>query len=159
MLALTYGIKNVGLKKSFLVSFVVGIFHFFMPLIGNCIGISIFEYTFIKPRYILFLIFLILSLDMLIHFFEKEEKTGELNMLGIIIFALSVSFDSLSVGLAIRFIYDNIFITLITFLIITFFITLLGFMVGSKISNKLGKLSFLLSSLTLFTYSIYVLTN
>ena len=159
MLALTYGVQNIGIKKSILVSFIVGIFHFIMPLIGNSIGISIFEYTFIKPRYILFLIFLILSIDMLIHFFEKEAKKSKLNTLGIIIFALSVSFDSMSVGLGIRYVYDNIFISFTTFFLISCMLTMVGFFLGSKISGKLGKYSYLLSSLTLCIYSIYMLTK
>lgn len=159
MLAVAYGIKNIGLKKSLIISITVGMFHFIMPLIGNYLGISLFEYTYIKPKYILFLIFLILSMDMLIHFFEKTPKLRNLNLFGVILFALSVSFDSLSVGLGISLIYDNILLACACFCIISFILTFLGFCIGSKISKKLGNFAFLLSFVTLLIYSIYVLTK
>ena len=146
-LSISYGISKVNIKNVILTSLLVGIFHFFMPLIGNYIGTSLFEYTIFKPKYILFLVFLILSIDMFIHFFQKEEKTRNLNMVGTLFFAFTVSFDSLSVGLGIRFLYDNILVCV------------LGFYLGEKLSNKVGKYSFLFGSITLFIYSIWILTK
>ena len=59
-LAIAYGIEKVKLKNIIITAIIVGLFHFFMPLIGNYLGISLFEYTIIKPRYVLFLVFLII---------------------------------------------------------------------------------------------------
>ena len=59
-LALSYGIKDIKLKNVTITAITVGIFHFFMPLIGNYVGISLFEYTIIKPKYVLFFVFLLL---------------------------------------------------------------------------------------------------
>lgn len=53
-LALSYGIIKVSNIKAILTAIIVGIFHFFMPLLGNKLGISIFSYTTFKPKYILF---------------------------------------------------------------------------------------------------------
>lgn len=158
-LSISYGIRKISIKNIILTSLAVGIFHFFMPLIGNYIGLSLFEYTIFKPRYILFLVFLILSIDMFIHFFEKEEKIRNLNLFGILFFAFSVSFDSLSVGLGIRYLYDNIFTCVSIFCIISSFFTVIGFCLGRKISNAIGKYSFLLGSITLFLYSVWMLTK
>ena len=52
---------------------------------------------------------------MFMHFFEEKPKIRPLNMIGTLLFALSVSFDSFSVGIGINYIYDNILI--ITYLI------------------------------------------
>ena len=70
-LSISYAINKISLKKAILTAVFVGIFHFFMPLLGNMIGFSLFNYTLFKPKLILFVVFLILSIDMIIHFFEK----------------------------------------------------------------------------------------
>ena len=158
-LAIAYGIEKVKSKNIIITAIIVGLFHFFMPLIGNYLGISLFEYTIIKPRYVLFLVFLILSIDMFMHFFEEKPKIGPLNMIGTLLFALSVSFDSFSVGIGINYIYDNILIITSCFCIISFSFTLIGFYLGKKLSNSIGKYSFLIGSLTLFLYSLMVLVK
>ncbi len=158
-LAISYGIKNVSIKNVIITAITVGIFHFFMPLLGSFIGTPLFEYTIIKPRLVLFLVFLILSLDMFIQFFEEKPKIRELNVIGTLFFAVSVSFDSLSVGLGLKYIYDNILIAIFTFCIISAFFTTMGFILGKKLSEKIGKYSFLVGSITLFFYSIWILTK
>ena len=158
-LAIAYGIEKVKLKNVIITAITVGLFHFFMPLLGNYLGISLFEYTIIKPRYVLFLVFLILSVDMFMHFFEEKPKIRPLNMIGTLLFALSVSFDSFSVGIGINYIYDNILIIISCFCIISSLFTLIGFYFGKKLSNSIGKYSFLVGSFTLFLYSLMVLTN
>lgn len=158
-LALSYGIKNIKLKNVIITAITVGLFHFFMPLLGNYVGVSLFEYTIIKPKYVLFAVFLILSIDMFTHFFEENPKIRPLNIIGTLIFAISVSFDSFSVGIGINYIYDNIIMTVLSFCIISGIFTVLGFWLGKKINKRIGKYSFLLGSLTLFLYSLVVLTK
>lgn len=158
-LSISYGIKKVSIRKVILTALTVGLFHFFMPLVGSVIGISLFEYTVFKPKFILFLVFLILSIDMFIHFFEKEEEIRTLNLLGILFFSFSVSFDSLSVGLGIKYLYDNILVCVSIFCIISAIFTSIGFYLGKKISTTIGKYSFLLGSITLFLYSVWILTK
>ncbi len=158
-LSISYGIKKVSLKNIILTSLMVGIFHFFMPLIGNYIGLSLFEYTIFKPKHILFIVFLILSIDMFVQFFEKDEKFKNLNLFGTLFFASTVSFDSLSVGLGIRYLYDNIFVCVSIFCIISASFTYIGFCIGKKISNVVGKYSFLLGSIIFFLYSVWLLTK
>lgn len=158
-LSLSYGIKHVSIKNVIITAITVGLFHFFMPLLGSLIGVPLFEYTIIKPRFILFLVFLLLSIDMFTHFFEEKPKVRELNVIGTLFFAASVSFDSLSVGLGLKYIYDNILIALLSFCMISAFFTALGFFLGKKLSEKIGRYSFLAGSITLFLYSIWILTK
>lgn len=158
-LAMSYGIKKISIKKVILTSIIVGIFHFFMPLIGDKIGVNLFEYTFIKPKFIMFLVFLILSFDMFLSFFKKKEEINHLSMLGTILFAFSVSFDSLTVGLGIRYLYNNIILSVSIFCVISAVFTLFGFFFGKKLSKSIGNYSFLFGSIILFLYSIGILTN
>lgn len=158
-LSLSYGIKQVPIKKIIITALTVGIFHFFMPLLGSIIGTPLFSYTIIKPRIVLFLVFLLLSIDMFTHFFEEKPKIRKLNIIGTLLFAISVSFDSFSVGLGLTYIYDNILIALLSFCSISATFTCLGFWLGKKLSEKIGKYSFLAGSVTLFLYSIWILTK
>lgn len=158
-LALSYGIYNISFKKAFITSSIVGLFHFFMPLLGNIIGKSIFEYTIIKPRYVLFIVFLILSIDMFLHFLEKERKIRKLTVFGMLFFAISVSFDSFSVGIGINYLFNNILLVVTTFCLISFIFTLFGFILGKKISSFAEKYSFLLGGSILLSYSILMLTK
>lgn len=158
-LAFSYGIKNISIKNIIITALTVGIFHFFMPLFGNMIGTSLFSYTIIKPKIVLFIVFLLLSIDMFTHFFEEKPKVRNLNLIGTIFFATSVSFDSFSVGLGLSYIYNNVLICLITFCLISSIFTCIGFFLGKKVSEKIGKYSFLIGSITLFLYSIWVLTK
>lgn len=158
-LALSYGLNKISKKSIVLTTLFVGVFHFFMPLLGNLVGISLFEYTVFKPKYILFMVFLILSVDMFMHFFEEKPKLRVLNIIGIILFSFSVSFDSFSVGLGINYLYDNIILCVLTFSVISLLFTLFGFTLGKVISEKIGKYSFIIGSITLFMYSLWVLTK
>ena len=158
-LALSYGLNKISKKSIALTALFVGIFHFFMPLLGNLVGISLFEYTVFKPKYILFMVFLILSVDMFMHFFEEKPKLRVLNVIGIILFSFSVSFDSFSVGLGINYLYDNIILCVLTFSVISLLFTLFGFILGKVISRKIGKYSFIMGAITLFMYSLWVLTK
>lgn len=157
-LAFSYGIKNVSKKNIIITALTVGTFHFFMPLLGNLIGVSLFEYSIIKPKIVLFLVFLILSIDMFIHFFDKEPKIRELTILGTLLFSFSVSFDSFSIGIGLNYLYSNLFLSFLIFCLISFIFTVLGFVLGKVLSKKMGKYGFLIGGVILFIYSIWVLT-
>ena len=138
-ISLAYGIYKIPIKKVVLTSITVGIFHFFMPILGNIIGNKLFLYTIIKPKYIVFLIFLVLSIDMIIHFFEKTPKIRKLTIFGVLFFAFSVSFDSFSVGLGLNYIYDGILVSVTCFCLISMLFTLFGFILGKNIQKSTKK--------------------
>lgn len=158
-LAFSYGIKGISLKNIIITAITVGLFHFFMPLLGNYFGISLFSYTVLRPKFIMFFVFLILSLDMITHFFDDNEKIRKLDIIGTLLFAISVSFDSLSVGLGLSYLSDNIILSCLSFCFISSFFTLLGFELGKKLSEKIGKYSFLFGGVILLFYSVWILTK
>lgn len=158
-LAFSYGIKNENKKRMIIVSILVGIFHFFMPLIGNYVGINLFQYIYIKPKIILFFIFLFISLDMLVSFLEDSKNLKKLSVFGMLFFAFSVSFDSFSIGLGLNYIYNNVLLSVLTFSITSFLFTYTGYLLGKKISSSYGRYAFLIGSILLFLYSLKILTN
>lgn len=158
-LAFSYGIKGIHLKKIVITAITVGLFHFFMPLLGNYLGVSLFSYTILKPKFIMFFVFFLLSLDMITHFFDDKEKIRKLDIFGTLLFATSVSFDSFSVGLGLSYLSDSIILSCFTFCLISSFFTLLGFEFGKKLSEKIGRYSFLLGGVILLFYSVWILTK
>lgn len=158
-LSISYGILNLSKKTIVITSLIVGLFHFFMPFLGSICGDFLFKYIIIKPKYVIFVVFLLLSIDMFLNFFETKPKLRNLNIFGIILFALSVSLDSFSVGLGLNYLYDNLLFSLACFCVISGITTLIGFIFGKYMSKSVGKYSFLIGSISLFIYSIWVLTN
>lgn len=149
--------KNI--KQVIITSLFVGLFHFFMPLIGNFIGVNLFLYTIFKPKYILFLVFLMLGIDMFISYLNDNHKNRKLNIIGIILFSFSVSFDSLTVGLGISYLYNNIISVVTTFSCISAIFTFMGFYFGNVLSKKIGKYAYLIGSIAFLIYSFWILTN
>ena len=156
-LAISYGILKIKFKYAIITAITVGIFHFFMPLLGNFFGNYLFLNTFIKPKLLLFFVFLFLSISMFINFFKPKEKTLSLNIISSILFAISVSIDSFSVGIGIEYLYSKIFVATFTFLLISSLITMFGFWLGRLISKDARNYAYILGGVILFLYAIYTL--
>ena len=133
----------------------VGVFHFFMPLLGNIIGLSIVNFLNLASNIILGSVLIILGLNLAFHYFKDETAEIKLNLLGIIIFALSVSIDSFSVGLGINDITKNYILASILFAFCSASFTYLGIIIG-KYSNKIiGKYAIILGILLLLFLGIF----
>ena len=65
-LALIYGTLNMRSKINNIMSITVGIFHFFMPILGYTIGQIILNIIRINPNILVGIIFIILAIEMLI---------------------------------------------------------------------------------------------
>jgi len=94
---------------------------------------------------------------MILSFFEKNKKLSILNIFGIILFAISVSLDSFSLGIGITYLYENIYLSCFIFCVISMLFTLIGFLLGNKLSYKIGKYSYLLGGMILLIYSFIVI--
>ena len=133
----------------------VGIFHFFMPLLGNIVGLGLINLLNLASNVILGSVLIILGINLAIHYIKDETTTINLNLLGIIFFALSVSIDSFSVGLGITDITNNYFLASIIFAFCSASFTYLGIIIG-KYSNKIiGKYAIILGILLLLFLGIF----
>lgn len=152
-LAILYGTLNFNMKKIMFLSSSVGMFHFFMPLIGNTVGQLIMSFVSIKSNEIVGIIFLFLSIEMLISLFREENAVDLKEFWSIILFAFTVSIDSFSVGIGLSVIYSNRFLAVLVFSVISFLFTFLGLLLGRFLSQKLGKASILIGSIVLLCLS------
>ncbi len=137
----------------------VGIFHFFMPLLGNFIGITLINLLDLASNIILGTVLIVLGINLAIHYFKDETAKINLNIIGIIIFALSVSIDSFSVGLGINDITNNYYIASIIFALCSAAFTYLGIIIGKYSSKLIGKYAIILGIFLLLILGIFHLFN
>ena len=122
-------IRNNKYLKFF--PFIVGIFHFFMPIIGNKIGISIMNY------------------------FKKEEININLSFISILFLAFSVSIDSFTVGLGISDITNKFMLSSFIFSVCSFSFTSLGLIIGKYSSKLIGNYASIIGILLLILLGIF----
>ncbi|MCI9280660.1 MAG: hypothetical protein HFI49_00145 [Bacilli bacterium] len=134
-LSLSLGTFNITNKQALKLSIIVGIMHFFMPIIGMLLGEKLINLFELQCDFLLGVILLFIAIQMIIDLIKHEENSFNLNILGMFLFALGVSLDSFSVGLGIKAITDNINLATSIFAICSFIFTFTGIMIG-KFANK-----------------------
>ena len=153
-LALGYGTIGLTTKDTFKISMLVGIFHFFMPLIGLSLGIFITTKLHINSHFIMGIVLLFIALEMIIEMIKHEEKSINLKFISLLLFALSVSLDSFSTGIGLEAITKKYYIATTIFSIISFFITYLGLILGKYINLIFGNYAKILGIILLTTIGI-----
>ncbi len=152
-LSLSLGTINPSKKQIFLTATTIGLFHLFMPLIGSSLGFLLKNNLILNNNYLSSLIFLILGIEM---YFDnkKEDNTKELKFYIILLIALTVSIDSLSVGLAYSISNENVFLASSIFMILSMIFTYIGLSIGKKIKDNFPEKANLLGSTIMFIMSI-----
>lgn len=153
-LSLCYGTLNIPKSKCIALSLVVGIFHFFMPLLGLTVGNMIIGKIIIDGKYIVLIILSLIGIDMILSSFKDEEKKVLTSFAGIILFAFSVSIDSFSTGLGLNLITNNILSAVIIFSLTSSIFTYLGVKLGTKLNEKFGKISNIIGGTVLILIGI-----
>jgi len=152
-LALVYGIILYSKKRKFILSLIVGIYHFFMPLIGMIFGNILGKINIISLDLVSFLILLYIGIDLILSTLKKEDKIST-NNFGLIIFGLSVSLDSLTLGIGLNSITNNYLLASTTFSITSLIFTYLGLNLGNVIGNKIGSYSKIVGGIVLIIIAI-----
>lgn len=157
-LSMAYGMLNLKNKLIRIISIMVGIFHFFMPLLGNYLGELILSMIPFNASLIIGSVFLCLALQLLFSLFKKEELVPLNNFISIILFAFTVSLDSFSVGIGLNAISEKHFYCSLIFMTVSFLFTYFGLKAGSKLNNIIGNKAQLVGVILLFLLSInYIL--
>ena len=99
------------------------------------------------------LILIYIGIDLIISNSKKEERL-EISKIGFIIFGLSVSIDSLTVGIGLKAITNNFFLSSITFSLTSLIFTYLGLSIGNIIGSKIGSYSKILGGIVLIIIAI-----
>lgn len=156
-LSLTIGsiINNSKVLK--ILPLLVGIFHFFMPLIGTILGIKVIELFNVASNILLGFILLVLGIHLLTQLRKENNLNLNLTFVGALSFAFSVSIDSFSVGLGMSNITNNYLLSFFIFSILSFSFTTLGLILGKYTSDILGRKANIIGIILLLVLGIYYL--
>lgn len=153
-LAIIYGTINLDKKIEKIMGITVGVFHFFMPIIGYYLGKLILNIIRINPDIIVGVIFILLGLEMIVSIKKEEQVKILTNLTSVIFFAFTVSIDSFSTGIAFGATSTVIFLPSIIFSIISGLFTYLGLIFGKKLSTTFGDITTLLGAIILIILGI-----
>lgn len=151
-LALAYGTLSFKEKDIKILSMIVGIYHFFMPLIGMAVGNIIIKILPIPKELIVLIVFSVIGIQMIIS--TKEGEIKVLSIFEMLSFALAVSIDSFSVGLGLKTIYKVPIVCSLIFMSVSFLFTFFGLKLGKKLNDKIGNSATKLGGLMLIILGI-----
>lgn len=153
-LAMIYGTLDLKSNMRKLMSIMVGIFHFFMPILGYQIGELILKVIRVNPDILVGIIFMILGIEMLLSL-KKEEKVKILTgILSVVLFAFTVSIDSFSIGIGFGVANVNMLLPCIIFSLTSAIFTYMGVLLGKKLSDHFGSITTLIGSIILVILGI-----
>ena len=154
-LSFSYGTLNINKKDRVILSSLVGLFHFFMPILGLFIGNIILKYIIIDLDILLAIIISLIGIEMIISSIKKEDNTMLLSLLSFILFAFSVSIDSFSVGIGLKGINNNCLQVSIIFSLCSFIFTYIGLILGTKLSDLVGRYAKTIGGIILIGLGVY----
>jgi manganese efflux pump family protein len=157
-IGLGMGMVKLRYKQIFKVGITIGIFHMMMPLCGMFLGRMLSDHFGNIAAFIGGLLLLVLGIQMIIASFREDKDMLVTPMgIGLIIFAISVSLDSFSVGLSLGIFGTRTFLTIMMFGLMSMILTWVGLIVGKKVQGWLGSYSEALGGCILLAFGLKIL--
>ncbi len=154
-LALLYGTLNLDKKVIRMISLTVGIFHFFMPLIGYLFGDMLSFFLTFNANLLVGTIFLVLAVEMVLSL-RKEETVSEIvGFFSYLLFGFTVSIDSFSIGIGIGSLNGPVLLPCILFSLVSATFTYFGLLFGKSLASRYGKYSVFFGSILLFLLALH----
>lgn len=153
-LALIYGTQSISKRNKIILSIIVGIYHFVMPLLGVFLGNVILKYLVINLSIVVSIIFLFIGIEMIISSMKDDSHDFVVSIFGFLIFGLSVSIDSFTTGIGLNVINNNYLEVSSIFCIVSGSFTYLGLILGNKLCSIFGKLSTIIGGVILIILGI-----
>ena len=154
-LSIIYGIYGLSIRNKILLSCIVGAFHFIMPIMGLFFGSIIMKYFIFSTNLVVGVIFFIIGISMIISCFRDDNINILVNLVGFLLFGMSVSVDSFTTGIGLSLINNNYLMVSFIFMIISGILTYLGLSFGKILNIKFGNLSNLIGGAIMIILSLY----
>lgn len=152
------GMFQLRLRQIFHIGLTIGMFHVWMPLLGITAGKFLSHQFGAIAGYAGGFLLLVLGLQMIWSSIQKEEnKLITPRGLGLLLFALSVSLDSFSVGLTLGIYGAKTILVLIFFGGAATILTWVGLLVGRKVQGWIGSYSEAFGGSILLAFGIKLL--
>lgn len=153
-LSILYGTLGLSRNKIIILSLVVGVFHFFMPVLGNILGSIIVKYIHLNLDILVGIIFLVIAIEMIISLFKEEEIKSITGIGSLLLFGFTVSIDSFSVGIGLKALSNNILLSVSIFSLVSFLFTFVGLLIGKKLNDIFGYIATMIGSIILIVLSL-----
>ena len=154
-LSLVYGTQGLEKIEKIILAITVGVFHFFMPLIGFCFGSLIMKYFVFNLNLVVGIFFLIIGIEMVISSNSKENVRGLVSFVYYLFFGFSVSLDSLTTGIGLSAISNNYLFVASLFMIVSGIFTYFGLILGGRLSEKFGRYATISGGVILILLALY----
>lgn len=152
------GLIKLRLRQIFYIGVTIGVFHIWMPLVGMLIGRLLTDTFGTIATLLGGGLLILLGIQMVVASFKKDDEPLITPVgFGLIVFALSVSLDSFSVGLSLGIYGAKTFLTVAIFGIVSMVLTWIGLLVGKRVQNWLGSYSEALGGAILLAFGIKLL--
>jgi putative Mn2+ efflux pump MntP len=152
------GLIPLRLRQILYIGITIGIFHVWMPLMGILIGRFLSDQFGTIASVMGGVLLLLLGIQMIISSFKKEDEPMITPIgFGLVIFSLSVSLDSFSVGLSLGIYKAHAIVTVLMFGLVSMVLTWVGLLLGRRVQDWLGKYSEALGGSILFAFGIKLL--
>jgi manganese efflux pump family protein len=152
------GMYKLRLRQIFKIGITIGFFHVWMPLVGMLAGKYLSHKFGTFASIIGGLLLLVLGVQMIWSSFKKgNEKVISPMGFGLLVFALSVSLDSFSLGLTLGIYGAKIIMVLLCFGIVATVQTWAGLLLGRKVQVWIGTYSEALGGAILLAFGFKLL--
>lgn len=155
-LSLAFGTLKMSISNMIKLSLIVGLFHFFMPLLGKNFGMFIVSKLPFDINFITSLILIFIGFQMIVSNFKKESSNFDFSFYSMIMFAFAVSLDSFSIGIGFNTLTNSCILSAFLFCFVAIIFTYLGLYIGDSINHKIGKFSTVIGGICLIIIGIIV---
>jgi len=135
--------RTVSGLQVFRTSLAFGLFQVLMPALGWLAGRTVVELIADYDHWVAFILLALIGSKMIWESFRSRDRRTESADItkGIPLLTLSVatSIDALAVGLTFAFLEVNIVVAVLTIGLVAFVATTIGFLLGRKVSNLIGR--------------------
>lgn len=140
-LGIGVGMRGVQRRDVIRIGICVALFHMLMPLLGIFAGQYVGYLLGHLAKYVSGGLLLLLGAHMIISSIKGSgfQPINHRHLLGVILFSLSVSVDSFSVGVSLGMFHSNLVLTVLVFGLFGGLMSIMGLTLGSGVSRGLGE--------------------
>ncbi|MBS2970866.1 manganese efflux pump [Metabacillus sp. KIGAM252] len=152
------GMISLRFRQIFFIGLVIGLFHIAMPLAGMGLGKLLSDKLGAIAAYAGGGLLILLGIQMVVSSFKKDDAPLITPVgFGLLLFALSVSLDSFSVGLTLGIYGARTMLTILMFGFVSMVLTWIGLIIGKRVQGWLGNYSEILGGAILLVFGIKLL--
>ncbi|MEW9671215.1 manganese efflux pump MntP family protein [Ammoniphilus sp. 3BR4] len=156
-LGIGMGMLGIRLRTIAKISILIGLFHIIMPLFGIASGKFLSAVVGDVATFIGGLILCFLGANMVwgsIFQVEGEPRSYRTEGFGLLLFAMSVSIDALSVGLSFGLFKTDVLLSVLVFGLIGMLMTGCGLLLGKQVGHRMGGVGEALGGFIILAFGI-----